>query len=216
MKKIVFTLMLLPLCLISIGQTSFQDSDPGNIALLKNSYVSEPVSLPQRVSNDAKAIKKGDLIVTGSASLNFRSNKTESGGFTSETKGINFGVYPGVYFFVADGFAIGTSLSAGFYSGDGTFSYNLGIGPELRYYFDFGLFVKAEASYLLNHYETGTKYNTINVETGVGYAIFLNPNVALEPSLFYNLNLGNNKYSNSETSTTAHMLGFKIGFSIFL
>jgi hypothetical protein len=214
MKKTLIILSLLLICLAGSAQTSFQnlESNYGTPAL--NEMSGSTIS-PLMVSNDEKQINRGDLIISGGASLYFRSYHYESEGFTSASKQIYLGIYPGVYFFVTDGLAIGASLTAGFGSGDGDFSYDLGIGPELRYYFDFGLFMKAKASYILNHYETA-KYNSINIEPAIGYAIFLNPHVALEPCFFYNLNISNNDYPTSSSSSTTHLVGFEIGLSIFL
>jgi hypothetical protein len=214
MKQAILILTLLLICLTGNTQPAIRDTDNNSAIMMLNKSDNYPVS-PLLVSNDEKQIKKGDLIVSGSASLYFSSYNSESGGVNSNTSGVHFGIYPGVLFFVSDGLAIGTSVTLGFASIEGNFSYNLGIGPEFRYYFDFGLFMKAKASYLLNHYET-SRYNSINIEPAVGYAIFLNPHVALEPCFFYNLDLSYDKFGTTSTSSNSHFVGFEIGFSIFL
>ncbi|MCX6334789.1 MAG: hypothetical protein NT092_10895 [Bacteroidia bacterium] len=214
MKKPLFALTLFMIGLAATAQTSYQDSEYsfGTFSLYKT--YEKPVS-PLLVSNDEKQIKKGDMILSGSASLYARANHYESGSTSSTTSGIHFGIYPSLLFFVSDGLAIGTSLTAGFSTSDGNFSYDLGLGPELRYYFNFGLFIKARASYEFEHYVSST-YNTFSVEPAIGYAIFLNPHVALEPCFFYNLNFSNYDYTSSTSSYINHVVGFEIGLSIFL
>jgi hypothetical protein len=175
----------------------------------------EPIATPPSISNDEKQINRGDMIISGSASFYSRFSHYESGTTSSNSSGVHLGISPSLLFFVSDGLAIGARVSAGFSSSEGNFSYNIGLGPEFRYYFDFGLFIKAAASYDFNHSET-YKYNSISVEPAIGYAIFLNPHVAIEPSFFYNLDLTNYDYTTSTSKYVNNYLGIQVGISIFL
>lgn len=212
MKRTFLILTILSISLAGTAQLSFQEND--NYSSTSVLYKPlEPITLPAAISNDEKQINRGDIILGGSASFYSRFSHYESGTTTNNTSGVQFGISPSLLFFISDGLAIGTRLSAGFNSTEGNFSYNIGLGPELRYYFDFGLFIKAGVSYDLNHYES-YKYNSITVEPAIGYAIFLNPHVAIEPSFFYNLDLIN--YDSSTTKYVNNYLGIQVGISIFL
>lgn len=214
MKRTFFLLTILLICVAGSAQLSFQDNE-NNSATTLLFKPAEPITSPLSISNDEKQIKRGDLIISGSASFYSRFNHYESGTTTSNSSGVHFGINPTLLFFVSDGLAIGTRVSAGFSSTEGNFGYNIGLGPEFRYYFDFGLFIKAGASYDFNHNET-YKYNSITVEPAIGYAIFVNPHVAIEPAFFYNLDLTNYDYTTFTSKNVNNYLGIQVGISIFL
>ncbi len=214
MKRTLLLLTILLFSLAGTAQLSFQDNNNYSATSVLYKPV-EPISSPLSISNDEKQINRGDIIISGSASFHSRFSNYESGTTSSKTSGVHLGISPTLLFFVSDGLAIGTRVSAGFSSSEGNFSYNIGLGPELRYYFDFGLFFKAGASYDFNHYETSS-YNSISVEPAIGYAIFLNPHVAIEPAFFYNLDLTNYDYTTSTSKYVNNYLGIQVGISIFL
>jgi len=214
MKRTLLLLTILLFSLAGTAQLSFQDNYNYSSTSVLYKPV-EPIAAPLSISNDEKQINRGDIIISGGASFYSWFNHYESGTLSSETSGVHFGINPSLLFFITDGLAIGTRVSAGFSSSEGNFSYNLGLGPELRYYFDFGLFIKAGASYDFNHNESYT-YNSISVEPAIGYAIFLNPHVAIEPAFYYNLDLTNYDYTTSTTKYVNNYLGIQVGISIFL
>ncbi|MCU0461314.1 MAG: hypothetical protein MUF36_04770 [Bacteroidales bacterium] len=214
MKKTFLLLTILMISLSGTAQLSFQDA--GNSSTTSVLYKPvEPISTPLAISNDEKQINRGDLIISGSASFYSWFNHFESGASSNNTSGVHFGLSPTFLFFLSDGLALGSRVSAGFSTTEGNFSYNIGLGPEFRYYFDFGLFMKLGASYDFNHSESYS-YNTIEIEPAIGYAIFLNPHVALEPGFFYNLSLSNYDYSTSTSKYLNHNIGIQVGISIFL
>lgn len=214
MKRTFLLLTILLICLAGTAQLSFQDDYNYSSTSVLYKPV-EPITATPSISNDEKQINRGDIIISGSASFYSRFSHYESGSSSSETSGVYFGINPSLLFFVSDGLAIGTRVSAGFSSSEGNFGYNLGLGPELRYYFDFGLFIKAGASYDFNHYESYT-YNSISVEPAIGYAIFLNPHIAIEPAFFYNLDLTNYDYTTYTNKYVNNYLGIQVGITIFL
>jgi hypothetical protein len=214
MKRTFLLLTLLLFWLAGTAQLSFQDNYNYSSTSVLYKPV-EPIAAPLSISNDEKQIKRGDIIISGSASFYTRFSHYESGSTNSNSSGVYLGINPSLLFFVSDGLALGTRVSAGFNSTEGNFGYYLGLGPELRYYFNFGLFIKAGASYDYNHNESYS-YNSFNANPAIGYAIFLNPHVALEPCFFYNLNFGNYNYSTFTSSYVNHQVGIEIGISIFL
>jgi hypothetical protein len=214
MKKTFLLLTILLISLAGTAQLSFQDNYNYSATSVLYKPI-EPIATPLLISNDEKQINRGDLIINGSASFYSWFNHYESGTSSSNSSGVHFGISPRLLFFVSDGLAIGTRLTAGFSSSEGNFSYNIGLGPELRYYFDFGLFFEAGFSYDLNHSESYS-YNSISVEPAIGYAIFLNPHVAIEPSFYYNLDLTNYDFTTSTSKYVYHYIGLQVGISIFL
>lgn len=214
MKKTFLLLTILLINLAGTAQLSFQDASNSSATSVLYKPA-EPISTPLAISNDEKQINRGDLIISGNASFYSYFNHYESGSTTSNSSGVHFGLNPTFLFFLSDGLALGSRVSAGFSTSDGNFSYFVGLGPEFRYYFDFGLFMKLGASYDFNHSETYS-YNTIEIEPAIGYAIFLNPHIALEPGFFYNLSLSNYDYPTFSSKYVNHHIGIQVGISIFL
>lgn len=214
MKKLLLFGLILLASLAGAAQASFQDADLDKVIRIPDKPVDYPLALLS-VSNDEKQINKGDMIINGNVSFYSWFNHYESGTTSSSTSGVHFGINPTLLFFLSDGLALGSRVSAGFSTSEGNFSYFVGLGPEFRYYFDFGLFMKLGASYDLTHYETSSNH-TIEVEPGIGYAIFLNPHVALEPGFFYNLSFSNYDYTTSTSKYINHNIGIHVGLSIFL
>lgn len=81
----------------------------------------------------------------------------------------------------------------------------MSVAPFLRYYMN-NFFVQAGYGY--SYAKSGDfKSEGSIVDLELGYAAFLNDNVALEPALYYNANFSNG-YTGSD-------LGIKIGFQIY-
>lgn len=135
-------------------------------------------------------IKKNTIMAGGSLTF---SNHTPKGGGSSSTI---FNINPNFGYFVADNFAVGTGLSFNAYGSGNNIVY---VSPYLRY------FVKK--FYLQTKFDYGRYYsqNNSNLSFDLGYALFLNDNVALEPAFYFSQNL-NGQGSN---------LGFKMGFQIY-
>ena len=221
MKKLLLFQALILISVLITGQPSLLGSDRNESSFIINSssLMNDPVkgsnllsTIPLAISADEKPIKRGDMIIGGSASLGFENSRYKSGSLTTKNNFFNFGVSPRVLFFIVDKLALGAHVNFGFGLRNDIFNYYTGVGPELRYYTSSGLFVKADVSYLYSKYETFTS-NLLNFTPGIGFAIFLNKNVALEPCLNYSIDLD---FRNNETRYTNHNVGISIGLTIFL
>jgi hypothetical protein len=108
-----------------------------------------------------------------------------------------FNVSPQFGFAFADNFIAGAWFSIATFSDVSTWS----VAPFVRYYMK-NFFLQAQYGYSRSG-DIGTSI----FGTDLGYAIFLNDNVALEPAFYYNqyFNNGLNGYD----------LGFKIGFQVY-
>ncbi len=119
--------------------------------------------------------ERGNLLLGGNAGINLRTNEnTDDFNFT-------LNLSPRVGLFLIDNLAVGARASGSiqkFANIDGI-NTQLVIGPFARYYFH-NLFV--ETNFGLNR-------GDFDVGFGLGYAIFISPNVALEP--IANLNVLN-------------------------
>jgi hypothetical protein len=154
---------------------------------------------------DQEPTTQGNMIIGGSGSFYWRKS--------SGTNGSLIGMYlePTAAWFVVDYLAVGAGISTGLYFNDGETSYTLGIGPLVKYYSDFGLVFSAQATYEYSHYPS-TKTSWFALKPGIGYAIFLNQKVSLEPTLTYQFSSEKNNSSTQKTNR----IGIDIGLTIFL
>lgn len=113
---------------------------------------------------------------------------------------------------------IGLELNAGYFFADNLllvgstgFEYNdskwkeLYAGIKGRYYIlQNGLFLGAGARYLHEY----KNFNDLQVTPEIGYCFFLGRNVAVEPSVYYNMSISDFAHKSE--------VGLKVGISIFL
>jgi hypothetical protein len=162
-----------------------------------------------------KPITRGNTLIQGGGTIQFQRDKFENVNLTSKTSFYFISISPGVAYFVIDKLAIGLN-AAFYYNGSANNKYySIGIGPMARYYFNNGIFLKADADYsILNYTSSGAsteKYLTL--VPGFGYAFFLNPKVSLEPALCYefdNINL------NVSSKHKINSLRIELKLSVFL
>lgn len=157
--------------------------------------------------------KEGSMIIGGSASIDFQKSKYEYPFSTSESKRFLIGIYPLVDYFIADNLAIGGNITLSLTTSSGSNNFSIGIGPEIRYYFDSGLLLKAETGIV---YSTNSKMISFNLKPGVGYAIFLNSKVALEPCLIYEFDSSKWTYGSETDKYKSSRFGVEVGLVIFL
>jgi len=120
--------------------------------------------------------------------MSYRKSNLESSTYNTETSVFSASLTPGVSYFIIDKLAIGLNATFSYDGSKNNKSYTLGIGPELRYYFSNGLFLNAEVDYNYLHYiSNNSKANYFSFKPGVGYSIFLNQKVSLEPGIFYEI-----------------------------
>lgn len=135
-------------------------------------------------------IDAGTMMAGGSASFNNRISNGNS--FTSLVIQPQFG------FAFADNFIAGAWFNISSFSSTTSW----GVSPFLRYYFN-NFFVQGGYGYN----RTGDISSSV-VDGEIGYAMFFNDNVALEPALYYNQYLVKNGKDPID-------IGLKIGFQIY-
>ncbi|MBR4366034.1 MAG: outer membrane beta-barrel protein [Bacteroidaceae bacterium] len=153
------------------------------------------------------------LVITAVSVLN-ASAQFEKGKFYLNGSLPNFGIS---YSDTKD-LGIGLELNAGYFFADNLllvgstgFEYNdskwkeLYAGIKGRYYIlQNGLFLGAGARYLHEY----KNFNDLQVTPEIGYCFFLGRNVAVEPSVYYNMSISDFAHKSE--------VGLKVGISIFL
>lgn len=145
---------------------------------------------------------KGAIMAGGQLSLN-----TNKGGSS-------FRFNPQLGFFVADNFAVGGEMNMDFSKAGTVKSSELGLGPFARYYFG-----KAQTKPFLvssaNYVTVTTKSNNLEVNStgwsflfGVGFAAFLNRNIAVEGISGY-------RYANYSNTEGAGGFSLSVGFQLY-
>jgi outer membrane protein len=142
---------------------------------------------------------KGRSFIGGSVSFSSYTDKSNTGGTTS-TPGTttDFSISPSVGYFVANRLAVGGGISwASSHFSPDTGSSSTGsaflFSPLVRYYFGPGFFGQgtfgvgsSKGDYKLSSSSTITVKGSVTAwSLGIGYAIFLNDHVALEPLVAY-------------------------------
>ena len=168
--------------------------------------------------------EKGNMIVGGDVSMDFATNKAESGGTSVDVgKTTSIEVSPQFGYFVMDRLAIGAELSyqnetfkpdGG--GNDDTFSL-VALGPFAKYYLENGLFGQLNVGFGSAKFDNGvneTKYSASAWRLGLGYAAFLNEHIAVEPMLSYGSDVLKNK--DTDVKSIDNSFRISVGFTIFL
>jgi hypothetical protein len=139
-------------------------------------------------------IKDGTIMIGGNLSgsyqkykyNNLKTNQQESGDLIRASFSAKSG-----YFFLPD-FVVGLNVAVDhtsinvdstFYGPKTTF---LLAGPYVRYYFNNGIFGELNVNAGVNTVKGADKTDIKSGSVGIGYAYFLNPNIAIEPMLSFN------------------------------
>jgi hypothetical protein len=162
---------------------------------------------------DVLPLTKGNMIIGGSAAIDYQKTKYDFGMGTNESHRFLIGIYPLADYFIDDNLAIGGKATISLTTGSGTTNFNIGVGPEIRYYLDNMILLKAETSLV---YGTHDKDFSISIKPGVGYAIFLNSKVALEPCLIYEFNSETWKSNSTDYKYRTNRFGIEVGLVVFL
>jgi hypothetical protein len=162
-----------------------------------------------------KPLTEGNIILSGSGTIQSYHGETIVGNTVSKTTVFALNLSPGAGYFIIDNFAIGANLTTTYYKQGLNKYYTLGLGPWARYYFDNGVFVKAETNFILFHGmgSNNSRQRTYSIAPGVGYAIFLNQNVSLEPCLSYTFS---HTHYSSDFNEKLNNLQIEARFTIFL
>jgi hypothetical protein len=103
-------------------------------------------------------------------------------------------------------------------------SYGIGISPYIKYYFKSCIFIGLESGFdfsrsfaKYNNSDLKSTSNGFTISPSLGYAIFINPKISIEPCLNYLYNKGSSSPSSGGPySYQDHTFSFSIGFHIFL
>lgn len=180
----------------------------------------------QQDENRTNPTDKGHYIVDGSVYFAINNSKSEFNGFESKSKAFGFGLSPKAAYFVMDRFAVGVETSFNYNDGEftdvegrktSTKGTSISAGPFLRYYLANGLFGEASIGFGTSKNTSGdyeATSNSFGYKLGVGYAIFLNQHISVEPMLSYrNTNL-KDKETTVENTNNGFTLG--AGFTLYL
>ncbi len=156
----------------------------------------------------AQTVGKGAWMLGGSAGFSSTKVKDADG----STSILN--ITPNVGYFFANDLAIGVRLNFLSVSAGGSSNSNFGYGPFARFYVTDPIFIQAgidfEAATLdFNSIFAGDGSTTIHA--AVGYSLFLNNSVAIEPSVY--INLYNGDEANLDADYTR--FGLNIGIQAF-
>lgn len=168
---------------------------------------------------------KGRMLVGGAVGFQTTTEKQTSTITTPTIKENTFSLSPNFGYFVIDKLAVGLNFNLSNttekYSGGG-YDYKFTTqsfiaSPFVRYYFGPGIF--AQGQYGIGSAKSGddsntTKYSESQWSLGVGYAYFLNDNVAIEPSVKYQSSVLKEK--GQDTKDTNSGIAINIGFQIYL
>ena len=162
-----------------------------------------------------KPITRGNFLIQGGGTIQYQRDKFANASATTKTSFYFISLTPGAAYFVIDNLAIGLNATI-FYNGTTSNKfYTIGLGPMTRYYFNNGIFLKADAGYSLLNYisSSASTEKYFSIIPGVGYAFFLNPKLSLEPALCYefdNINL------NVSSKHQINSLRLELKLSVFL
>lgn len=147
-----------------------------------------------------------------------------TGTFQNGNNQFNMGLSPKLGYFIQDNFVLGAEIDLSIATSKTFNTYNYGISPFARYYFDdkrlefsqrARFFLEANVGFAGTNLkdkttDASTSTNGLNIGFGPGLAYFITPNVALETLLKYDLTVG---FGNS---TTTNRIGLNLGFQIYL
>lgn len=139
-------------------------------------------------------IGQGTILLGGSSSLDFTSFNEDAGDYSQFDVGVKGG------YFIIDNLALGLNLSLS--KNSELDDALLGVGPFARYYFNGKIFGGAG----INIVKFG-EFSATEIPLEVGYAIFLNDAVAIEPKVNYSVFGGD---------ASGGAFGLNVGISVYL
>lgn len=166
-------------------------------------------------AQDEGNINKGTWMAGGSVA--FSTNSQSQGG--TSINNTTFSIAPEAGYFISSKFAF--TLAVNFFNNntENGNSNNFAVQPGIRFYPYKDLFVAGSVGFGTSNAtlsNTTFKSNLFAYQAGVGYSIFLNKHVALEPTLIYASTTINQDTQNTNSDFTTQGLTLGIGFRIFL
>tara|TARA_B110000114_G_C14915259_1_gene326227 strand:- start:108 stop:707 length:600 start_codon:yes stop_codon:yes gene_type:complete len=192
-----------------------------SIMILANFY-----AFAQKEESKTNPTEKGHFIVDGSIFFSTNNSKFEQDGFNTKNNAFGFGISPKAAYFIANRLALGLETSFNYADneftntdGEKTSSNStaISVGPFFRYYLMNGIFGQASLGFGTSNSESNSyenKSDFFRYQLGVGYAIFLNQHISLEPIISYQYSKNTNDQSTFETTNNGFTLG--AGFTIYL
>jgi hypothetical protein len=166
-------------------------------------------------SQSKKPLTEGNIILSGSGSIQSYRGETIIGTTVTKSSVFTLNLSPGAGYFIIDNFALGANATVSYYKQGLNKYYMLGLGPWARYYFNNGIFAKAETNFILFHGmgSNNSKQRTYSITPGVGYAFFINQKVSLEPCISYTFS---HTHYSSDFNEKLNNLQLEARLSIFL
>jgi hypothetical protein len=181
-------------------------------------------------------ITKGNITLGGDISFghsNYTSKQVDppSNNTPYESSSTSVTLSPSFGYFIFNGFVLGLSpffsytkekVNLGDYSGK---SYEIGVTPYVKYYFKSHFFIGLESGYsytntnivyAIPEINQKTSVNLFLISPSIGYAIFINSKVSIEPSINYIYSKEIKRYTDPQFETINKEFTFSIGFHIFL
>lgn len=157
--------------------------------------------------------KKGRILLGGDITFSSMTDKTAQAGFSSNSfNETRLQLTPKVGYFVIDNLAIGADITFITTSGGLSTTSTFLAGPFVRYYIK-NLFIEGE--YGFGSGKSGdTNTSTTGWTAGIGYAVFLNDYIAIEPTLIYTSNSIDYNDLNHKSTIAGFAAG--VGFQIYL
>jgi len=175
--------------------------------------------------------EKGTILAGGSLAFESTKNKGKIGSTTTTYgKTTSFSLAPQAGYFIIDNLAVGAGLDLTLSTfkpeGDGdskTTATELQLMPFVRYYLEPGTFFQGQfgVGSRKDKEKSGNttveqSYSSTSFNVGVGYALFLNDNVAIEPMLGYGSQTVKLKDVDPDRKSIDSGLFLRVGFQIYL
>ncbi|MEO7176666.1 MAG: outer membrane beta-barrel protein [Saprospiraceae bacterium] len=150
----------------------------------------------------AQTVAQGAWMVGGSAGFSSKKFKDVDGSHTE------ISIAPNVGYFVIDNLGVGLAVAISSFKDTDEDAFTAwSLGPFVRYYVIAGLF--PEIAMGINGNNVEGSETTLSLRPAIGYSIFLNKSIALEPKLYYDLGL-------SDVNKDIGEFGLSIGIQAFL
>lgn len=169
-------------------------------------------------SQSEKPITKGNIMLSGGGAISYMKSQLDYSTSTSKSSVFYISLTPGIYYFIIDNLALGINTTISYNGATNNKSFTLGVGPKVKYYFNNGLFLNAELGYSYLHGISNTSNNAkyFSCKPGIGYAIFLNQKVSLEPGFFYEINNNKNESSFAPVTYKTNTIMLELKLNLFL
>lgn len=153
-------------------------------------------------------VEKGRWMIGGAAGYN--SNKVEDADASTSTIYIG----PSIGHFFMDNLAAGLNIGFTSVSYDGESASTVGIGPFVRYYLPMKVFGQLGYDFNSTDYGNDAKSTGGTLRIAAGYGLFLNDNIAIEPTIYYGMN--SEKADGADESVKSSDFGVMIGIQAFI